>query len=402
MTISSIIALLAFADLGIGNGLLNAISEAHGKDDRELARTYVSSTFFMLLALAVALGSIFAIAYPSLPWGRIFNIKNADAIADAGPAVCVLIGCFLLNMPLGIINRIQLGYQEGFENNIWNAVGNLLGLLSVLLVIYSRGTLCWLVLAMAGAPIIAVFLNGVRLFIYKRPWLWPTWAFTTHKAAVKVLGLGFLFFVLQFAAAVAFSSDNMITTQILGSAAVTQYSVHARLFSIAPMLLMMVLSPLWPAYSEAIARGDVAWVRRTLIRSIITSLVLSTICSVFFVVAGPFLLRIWVGDRVVPVLPLLLGLGIWTILSTVGNALAMFLNGASVMRFQVIASLAMAALAVSLKIFLTQKIGVAGVVWGTVIAYTVAVAIPCAVVVPSILAKLIKRNGRLVICQFQN
>lgn len=34
MTISSMVTSLACADLGIGNGLVNAISEAHGRNDR--------------------------------------------------------------------------------------------------------------------------------------------------------------------------------------------------------------------------------------------------------------------------------------------------------------------------------------------------------------------------------
>ncbi len=49
MTIGSVVTLLSFSDFGIGNGLVNAISEAHGKQDRELAREYVSSAFFMLV-----------------------------------------------------------------------------------------------------------------------------------------------------------------------------------------------------------------------------------------------------------------------------------------------------------------------------------------------------------------
>lgn len=48
LTLSSVTFLLGFTDLGIGNGVPNAISEAHGRDDRRLAREAVSSGFFML------------------------------------------------------------------------------------------------------------------------------------------------------------------------------------------------------------------------------------------------------------------------------------------------------------------------------------------------------------------
>ena len=38
MVLISIIAAMSFADLGIGNGLMNAVSEAYGKDDLRLAQ----------------------------------------------------------------------------------------------------------------------------------------------------------------------------------------------------------------------------------------------------------------------------------------------------------------------------------------------------------------------------
>lgn len=53
MTKTTIVAMLGFADLGMGSGLLNAISEANGKDDREAAKICVSSTFFILLGIAL-------------------------------------------------------------------------------------------------------------------------------------------------------------------------------------------------------------------------------------------------------------------------------------------------------------------------------------------------------------
>ena len=68
MTITSIIAMMGFADLGLGLGLINAISETHGQDDRLAAERYVSSGFFMLSAMALLIMVGFAIAYPLIPW----------------------------------------------------------------------------------------------------------------------------------------------------------------------------------------------------------------------------------------------------------------------------------------------------------------------------------------------
>jgi O-antigen/teichoic acid export membrane protein len=52
-TITSSLALLVFADFGIGNGLVNAISQSDGAEDREAAISYVSTSFFLLLGIAV-------------------------------------------------------------------------------------------------------------------------------------------------------------------------------------------------------------------------------------------------------------------------------------------------------------------------------------------------------------
>src|SRR5262245_9435461 len=55
MTITSLLAASGFADLGIGSGLTNAVSEAHGRNDRRLACQAVSTATFLLAALAALL-----------------------------------------------------------------------------------------------------------------------------------------------------------------------------------------------------------------------------------------------------------------------------------------------------------------------------------------------------------
>jgi hypothetical protein len=52
MTISAIIAFLAFSDLGINKSLMNGIDEVYGRIYGILAKQYVSSAFLILTAVA--------------------------------------------------------------------------------------------------------------------------------------------------------------------------------------------------------------------------------------------------------------------------------------------------------------------------------------------------------------
>jgi O-antigen/teichoic acid export membrane protein len=148
------------------------------------------------------------------------------------------------------------------------------------------------------------------------------------------------------------------------------------------------VSPLWPAYGEAIARGDIAWARTTLRRSVRAALFIAVPAAILFVTFGGWIIQIWVGDAVIAPFPLLLGLGIWTIQSSVGQSVAMLLNGANEVRLQAFAAAVMAIANLGLSIWLTARIGVAGVVWGTVITYGALVLVPMAAYVPGVLRRI--------------
>lgn len=395
MTISSLIAMLSFADLGLGNGLLNVVSDAKGRDNRQDIIYAVSSTFFMLTGIAVVLGSIFFITYSIIPWPQIYNVSSSKAVIEAGSATAVFIVCFLLNLPLGLVQRIQLGYQEGFYNGLWTALGSFLGLLLVLLVIHLKAGLPWLVLAMSGSVTFASLINGIVL-VFKRPYLLPRINKVMHTTAIKILKTGLLFFVLQLAAAVAYTSDNIVIAQILGSDAVAQYSVPFKMFSIIFMIISMVLNPLWPAYGESIARGDTMWVTNTLVKSIKLSLFVTVPAGLILIVFGLPIIHLWAGPQINPSISLLTGLGIWTVMVTCGTAFSMFLNGANVIGFQVIIAIIHATTALCLKILLTRLVGISGIVWATVIAYGLCALVPYFICVPSIIRKLGQSTEKII------
>lgn len=388
MTISSLIAMISFADFGIGYGLINLVAEADGRDNSALAVTHISNAFFLLSAIALVLATLFIIGYRRVEWFRVFNVSSVQAVFEAGPTVAVVTGCFLARMPLSVVQRVQLGYQHGVMNDIWAGVGSLLGLAGLLLAVVIRAGLPWLALAISGGPVIALLINSLLLFFSQRPELCPRWRRCHGRSLPRMSRLGSLFLVLQIAGAVAYASDEVIIARMLGPLAVSQYAVPRRLFTIVPNLTALAFTALWPAYGEAFARGDSEWVRKTLIKSASWSAALSLVVSLLLVASGRELLRLWVGPSINPSFILLLGFGCWLFLRVPFDAVAVFLNGISVVGFQVIVASVMALVALAAKILLLQRMGIAGVIWATVGAYFVCSAIPQLVYIPLLLNKV--------------
>lgn len=375
MTISSVIAMLSFADLGLGNGLVNAIAEAHGRDDRAAASRYVSSSFFMLLGAAALILAAFALVYRFTAWPQVFNVTSDAATREAGPALAAFVVCFAASIPLGVVQRVQLGYQEGFASSIWQSVGSLGGLVGVVLAVYHHAGLPCLVLAMSGAPVLATAVNCMVQFLWRRPWLCPRWNQIDLGAGRKIASPGMLFLILQLLAMIGSASDNLIIAQMFGASAVAGYAVVQKLFSVA-LLSQFFVAPLWPAFGEALARGDYSWAARTLRRSILISVALGGCAALPLLIFGRQIVAFWAGRQLTPSGALLAGFAAHAILGGYGGAMSAFLNSGSLLGRQVSFYGAASIAALILKVALARYWQVAGVIWATVIAYGTLYAIP--------------------------
>jgi O-antigen/teichoic acid export membrane protein len=337
-----------------------------------------------LWGVAAILLLVFVILYPIISWADVFNIRGPLA-GDAGPAMAAFFACFALGLPLAVAQKVQLGYQEGFANGVYVAAGSILGLCGLVVGLQIGAGLPWLVLAFAGGPVLAAATNNAVLFTRRRPWLRPSVRRADRRTAHRLIRVGLLFLVLQGAVAVAFQSDVIVAARVVSPEAAAQYSIGFQLFMLVPAILAMLLLPLWPAYGEAFARGDHTWVRQTLTRSVLGALCVTVVSSVTLLALAPQILTLWLGASA-PLPPaLMLGLAVWAVMSGTFNAIAMLLNAVGAIRVQAVVASIMASFSIVLSIALGSRFGVSGVIWGTVIAYTVCSAIPLAYYVPRLL-----------------
>lgn len=377
MTMSSVLAMASFADFGIGNGVLNSVAKAFGRDDIDGIRRAVSSGFAILGAISLLLLGIVHTSFRFIPWADVFRVTSVQARAEAGPALVVFATCFALNIPLDIVQRVQLGLQQGFRYGLWQLCGSVLALVGVVGGVWLHVGLPGLVVALAGAPLLATALNAVHFFGFARPDLRPGIGLVTREMIAEIAKLGGLFFLLQLAVAVAYSSDNLVLARVLGPLAVAQYAVPCKLFGLAATATSFFTAPLWPAYTEALERRDHEWIRQTLSRSMMLAAGVSFTLSGFLVVFGNSFIHLWVGNHI-QVSPLLMvGLGIWGVLMAVSSAIAMFLNGLAMMRFQLTIALVAAPANLAISIYLTRRIGIPGVVYGSILSQLVFILVPC-------------------------
>jgi O-antigen/teichoic acid export membrane protein len=393
VAMSSINTLLAFTDFGAGYGLMNRVARGTGTGDAELIRRSVSSTFFALLLVTALLLVGAACLYPLVPWQSGLHTRTtADGIA-AGRAVAVMVTVFLLTTPFATVQRVQFAYQEGFQSQLWQIGGVLAGLVGLVAVISRKGDLWMLALASTAGPFLAVCLNWVDQFYRKRPWLRPRRQSWELRTAKEVIADGGFFLILQLAGTVVLSIDSLLIVHWFGPVSLTEYSLVARLYQIAPALGAVWFAPLWPAYAEAIARGDARWARK----SLSSSTGLATACSALIAITVSFSIRplvlLWTHTAIKPSTWLITGFAVCTVIQTGTSAIAAYLNGSNYIRGQAVLVIIQAALSVVLKVVLSRFIGSAAIVWGTSLAFMLSVIPAYAYLVPKLLARHSEPGG---------
>lgn len=388
ITLGSLLAWLQLSDFGLGNGLTNAVTTAAGQDRPDLVRKHISNGMLLLSATAGAVGIVTAAAWPFIDWNALFKVSSPEAQAEVGPAVAAALALFLLQFPMAIAGKVYMAYQEGRIGNYWSGAGNILSLLALLAVTHTRGSLVWLVIAISGTSLLVSAVSTAWLFLAHRPLLRPRFA-SVDFASMRSLSLAsWQFFLIQIAALVTFSTDNFVVSHFLGAKHVPEYSLTYKLFSYSGLPQVILLSYLWTAYNEAIARRDIVWVQRTFYRNLFLGLGFTVAAAIALcAIAKPFIAR-WAGPDVVPSSALVLWMAAWSVIYAFTTPIACLLASASRLRYQIVYSAASTVSNLVLSIYLVQRWGVEGVIAATVMSYLFFVCAPSYIDAQLLLARL--------------
>ena len=126
MTIGSFLAWLSIADLGLGNGLSNAVTKARALGDHDHARGVVSTAFVLLGAIAVLMAIVFAAVFSWIPWARVFAVSSRVDPRELTMTIALCHAVFAVSFPLGIVDRVLGACQEGYLTNYFSSANAVL------------------------------------------------------------------------------------------------------------------------------------------------------------------------------------------------------------------------------------------------------------------------------------
>jgi O-antigen/teichoic acid export membrane protein len=391
VTIGSLLAWFQLTDFGLGNGLTNAITTAAGQDRIDLVRKHVSNGMVALTAISASVGVVLLIVWPWIDWNGIFGVAGAEARAETGAAVAVAFFLYLAQYPLALTTKIYLAFQEGRIANYWAMSGTVLRLAALVAVTRTQGGLVLLVLALSGTQLLVSAANTLWLFTRHRPETAPRLRDVDLRGMRSLAALSGQFFLIQVMALVTFQTDNLVISHYLGASQVPQYSLTYSLFNYTTLPQTLLFGYMWSAYSEAIARRDIDWVRRAFHRSLAGGLAFTGVAAcALMVIAQPFIAW-WGGRGVVPSTALIGWMAAWSVINALSNPTACLLAAASSVRLQLIYSAIATVANFGLSIFLVQRWGVHGAIAGTVIAYSVAICAPILIDAEVLLRRLARQ-----------
>ncbi|WP_020579240.1 lipopolysaccharide biosynthesis protein [Actinopolymorpha alba] len=378
MAATAVTGMAAFADLGIGYGLMTKLAPCYSNGETERARAYISSAYEILTVVAVASCVLLWLASGVISWSSVFNATGSATADDALAMALVCLTAFILNVPLSLVARVQYAYQQVAQSNLWQSAGTLCSLPLALVAIFADLSPIVVVAVIVSTAPLANALNTLWVFTRRMPELAP-WRRGHHRGLRwDLLRLSGRLLVLTLVVSLASNADTLVIAHALGLPAVTAYAVPAKLFAQLGLLASLVNLPLWPAHGDALAQGQLDWVRRITRRMTLVSVGVVLLPSMVLVLSGEVLAGV-LGLSIGSDRWLLAGLTAWYVLLAAISPRFMVQNASGVIGPQLVGWTLYLVCSIGAKWYAATHLGLAAVPFAGVVTYLLT-ALPCALI----------------------
>lgn len=296
LTLSSVMMWLSFFDVGFTLGLKNKLAEAIALKNWEKGKSLVSTTYFMMILIFVPICIALELLIPCVNWADVLNVSQ-QYNSEISKVLYILVAFFCIQMIVNVLTSVVAAYQQVALSNAFPVIGNILSLIAIwFLIHFCPPSLISLAFAISAMPIVVLIISSVILYHKKFKLVSPNIKYIDKKEVSSLFGLGAQFFLIQIQSIVLFQSTNILISNVSGPESVTSYNIAYKYMGIAMMAFNIILTPLWPAFTDAKTKNDFNWMRKVYKKMSILY-VYSVFVVIIMAIIAPWVYNIWIGTK---------------------------------------------------------------------------------------------------------
>jgi O-antigen/teichoic acid export membrane protein len=371
----SILGLIGFVNTGLSATVVTTVGRLGANYHRDEINHLISASTLLALAWGAF---ILIVAIPLvlfIDWGELLHLNGKISGDDVSKLMAVLVLMMACGFVVSLPQQIMLGRMQGALAHVLNFFGVIAGAIGFIIAIYFEAPLWILGFAFMAPTIITSYVGGLIYFHYSGI------TFFTYKNfswnTVRWLGNDSLRMAgYQSAYAVSSQSDLLLIGMILGSSASAAYGIAHRVFSLPILLSSIVSQAQWPAMANFDATGDHAAVGKMLKHTVAIGSFAGTTSALILALFYEPLIRLWLGSYITTDWWILGGMVAWVIVATLVTIFDSVLRARLDTSFLMRCMFFMALINILASLLLIPVIGAGGAIWGSVLGYIVALAIP--------------------------
>jgi O-antigen/teichoic acid export membrane protein len=287
--IISLLTWSALAPLGTDRALKNALSTSRVQKSAD--DTLLRDARGLLLCIFVSAGLVIVTV------GGLFSYILVSPLAGRPLELLFVASCLaMLVYGLGNFGREALLSEHRGRTVAWLQIANVTGIF-VALLLFSMASVgtpdALLTLALAAWLVPHALASVAALWLAR---LLPIHLKIEWRQARGLLAPGLRFLLFSLATTGLYGTDYFILARLGDPSSVVLYSVCSRVTGAFVLLTVGVLALYWPRWTESLARGELAIVRRSVLEQAAFWAITSLVLTLLFLAIFEPLCRIWLDD----------------------------------------------------------------------------------------------------------
>jgi O-antigen/teichoic acid export membrane protein len=288
LLLTAALATISLLQMGAGPGLTRGIASANAAGAHDVEASLFSAALRLSISGAViGAGAILAAIY-LVPITHLFGpafVADRQEILSAANVCTALLAAYIV---LGVADSALAGYREHVVTNLSSFAGSVVSTVLLIIICRHHAGIVGVILTLYGT-IAASKLVSLSILLIRHPNLVTRLVGSVRGSYKTLLNIGLAFWLMQLAGILEQHSGTFVMSHHSTPQATDIFAVVYRAITLAGSGILVLTQPLWPAFVDAIAHQDIAWIHRQYRRIRTASMIYSCTVALAMITVGPYL-----------------------------------------------------------------------------------------------------------------